>query len=171
MNRHEFATEMQEVLKVFEKNPAEQYLNILARKLEDVTISEFRAMKMRAFEECEHFPKISKWVHLANWIKDKRESRPHLLEAFKNCEVCLSTGFIHVQVGASKTLVKCVCELSDNWPVEGMPTLEQVRARAKIIPWILMDFKPSADHDIWSLAEGFGEMVNIARQYWAYNGV
>lgn len=167
MTRPEFNFEFKQVCEVFEKAPTDAYIDILANKMLDLTIPEFRAMKARVFEECEHFPKITKWVHLSNWIKDKRVARP-INETFKNCEVCLSTGFIHVQLGQSKTFVKCICELSENWPIENMPTIEQVK-NAKIIPWRLSDFKPSHERSFENLTEGFRETINIAQQFWAHN--
>jgi hypothetical protein len=151
------------VLKIFEKNPEPAYLSILFSKLDNVTVAEFRAMKMRVFDECEYFPKLTKWVQLKNWVLDKRIHRPMSVD-FSSCHNCLSTGFIKVLSSGVSTVVKCSCEASNRWQ-KNIPALEQVD-NYKIIPWTNSEFRPNKDCTFDNRVEWFKETINIAEQFW-----
>jgi hypothetical protein len=167
MNLHEFTSEVLKVAKAFDKTPNDEFLKVLYRKMEGVNSREFHAMCEWAIEECEHFPKIARWMMLKNRITSNRKQQQETRFEFENCRECLSCGFIYVQVGVSKTFVACTCEMGRQWPTN-LPTLAQV-PNAKVLPWKLSDFKPTSERSFENLRDGFMERVNIAQQFWTHN--
>jgi hypothetical protein len=166
MTKNDFLIELKEVFETFEKTPIESYVEILFNRVEHVTIAEFRVMKMRVFDECEYFPRLTKWVQLKNWVLDKRIKRPMTVE-LNLCDDCLGTGFIKVISRGTSTVAKCTCESSNNWQVS-IPTLEQIDDY-QVVPWENSEFRPNKECSFDNRVEWFKETINISEQFWKHS--
>jgi hypothetical protein len=88
MTLHEFAIEVKELYQLFDKATNEALNKRLFQKLECLEASEFRAMKTRILDECEHFPRLAKFQALKEWILTKRAPAEKL-----ECQRCMGVGY------------------------------------------------------------------------------
>lgn len=95
MTNEEFVSELADISSVFEKRVNDALLAVLYDKLGDLAIPEFRAIKTRAIEECDFFPKVSKWLSLREWVLAKRPKQKRG-EHFP-CPRCGGTGEIEAK--------------------------------------------------------------------------